>query len=66
MHVIYNNKTKQWIGVDELFGGYYFDCKFYASKRFTTKKEAREYRDLWPDEDWSLHRIITSQVDWDD
>jgi hypothetical protein len=64
-YVIKNNKTGYFVAVDTSSGGYPYDVTISDAKIFT-RDFAKSYRNLFPDEDWSLHalEVKTNPVSW--
>lgn len=56
MYVIKNNKGN-YIGIDQASGGYPYPTGFTLAKIWVSKEKALEYKQKFPNEDWTLHAV---------
>ena len=60
--VIKNNKTNQFISIDNSSGGYPYDNDIFHCHKFYNKEKADEYKKIFHEHDWTvciLHYTLT-------
>lgn len=67
MQYVIKNSKGNYIGIDHASGGYPYPTGFQLAKIWATKKEAFEYKQKFPDYDWTLHilKVETESTSWD-
>lgn len=61
-YIIKNNKTGEYIAIDQASGGYPYDTDIFNAKIWHTKQEAREYNKMSFNHDWSLCIIKINEI----
>ena len=67
-YVIKNNSTGEFIAVDNSSGGYPYNTSLHQAKIWFSKEDAFRYKNMFHNEDWSLHiiKLLTEPCNWQD